>query len=153
MISKLIHLARIRRNEQGSVVIETAFILPILVMLCLGGFEVSRLVSRNNELQVAVAEAAAIALAKLPETQDDIDDLEDIIEASTGLDDANVTLTRKFRCNIDDELTSNDSCDDASAVISEFVEITVTDWYSPIWTDFGVGSTVNYDFTRRVQIS
>ena len=153
MIRHLANFARLKRDEHGSVVIETAFVLPILVMLCLGGFEVSRLVSRNNELQIAVAEAAAVTLARLPEDQDDIDDLETIIETSTGLDDANVALARKFRCNSDASLVDDITSCATDAVISEFVEITVTDWYTPIWTDFGVGSAVNYDFTRRVQIS
>nr|WP_282098846.1 TadE family protein [Qipengyuania sphaerica] len=147
-------IARVRKDEEGSVVIETAFVLPVLLILGLGGFEVSRLVSRNNELQIAVAEAAAVVLASLPEDQADIDQLEDIIEASSGLADSNVTLAKKYRCNADSSLVANvSSCTDPTAVISEFIEITISDWYTPIWTDFGIGDQVNYDFTRRVQIS
>ncbi|MXO48514.1 pilus assembly protein [Erythrobacter vulgaris] len=140
-------------DRNGSMVIETAIVLPVLIMLCLGGFEVSRLVSRNNELQIAVAEAGSIVLASLPEEQSDIDKLEEIIETSTGLPPDKVTLAKKYRCNSDASLVVDITTCPTGAVISEFVEIEIADWYTPIWTDFGVGQTVNYDLTRRVQIS
>lgn len=154
MIAALHKLAAIRRDEEGSFVIETAIVLPVLVMLCLGGFEVSRLVSRNNELQIAVAEASAIALASLPEDQDDINMIEDIIESSTGLDDSKVAISKKYRCNSDATLVpAVADCTDPNAVISEFLEITISDWYTPIWTTFGISGQMDYDLTRRVQIS
>lgn len=153
MISALRKFAARRDDQQGSVVIETALVLPVLLILGLGGFEVSRLVSRNNELQIAIAEAGAIVLASLPDDQADIDLLEDIIESSTGLGDANVTLAKKYRCNSDASLVTDIESCATGAVISEFIEISVTDWYTPIWTKFGVGRQVDYDFIRRVQIS
>ncbi|MBX7461081.1 TadE/TadG family type IV pilus assembly protein [Qipengyuania huizhouensis] len=146
-------LKTVAGDRKGSMVIETAIVLPVLVMLCLGGFEVSRLVSRNNELQIAVAEAGSIVLASLPEDQSDIDKLEEIIETSTGLPADKVTLVKKYRCNSDASLVVDLSTCPTGAVISEFIEIEIADWYTPLWTDFGVGNTVNYDLTRRVQIS
>lgn len=154
MIAALHKLAAIRRDEEGSFVIETAIVLPVLIMLCLGGFEVSRLVSRNNELQIAVAEASAIALASLPEDQSDIDLIEDIIETSTGLEDSKVAIAKKYRCNSDATLVAAVAdCTDPNAVISEFLEITISDWYQPIWTHYGISGQMDYDLTRRVQIS
>ena len=94
MMTALRNLAAIRRNQDGTFVIETAIVLPVLIMLCLGGFEISRLVSRNNELQIAIAEAGAIALASLPENQADINRIEAILETSTGLDATNVVIVK-----------------------------------------------------------
>lgn len=143
----------IRRSEEGSVVIESAFVIPLLVLMALGGFEASRVVSRHNELQVAVAEAAAIVLANLPEEQSEYDQIESIIETSTGLAAANVGLTKKYRCNSDASLVSDSTSCPTGAVISEIVEISLKDTYTPLWTNFGFGSAVNYDILRRVQIS
>ena len=63
MISRVSRIARIRRNEDGSMAIETAFVAPILLVLALGGFEVSSMVARQTELQSAAAEAAAVVRA------------------------------------------------------------------------------------------
>ena len=153
MMTALRNLAAIRRNQDGTFVIETAIVLPVLIMLCLGGFEISRLVSRNNELQIAIAEAGAIALASLPENQADINRIEAILETSTGLDATNVVIVKKYRCNSDSSLVTDLTSCATGAVISEFLEITISDWYTPIWTEYGISGQMDYDLTRRVQIS
>ncbi len=153
MIGKLSKFAKIRRNEEGSVVVETAIVLPVLVLMALGGFEASQIIARENELQSAVAEAAAIVLASLPEDQDDLDELELIIEASTGLAADKVRLQKRYRCNADASLTLDVTDCPTGAVISEFVHLNVLDGYRPIWTEFGIGGTVSYDIIRRIQIS
>ena len=153
MINAIRNLCAVRRSESGAVVIETAIVLPFLLLLALGGFETSRLVSRNNELQIAISEAGAIVLARLPEDQADIDRVKSVIVTSTGLDSSKITLEKKFRCNSDASLVADITSCPTGAVISEFIEITIADWYEPIWTNFGVGDQVNYDLTRRVQIS
>lgn len=153
MIGRLRRLAAIRRHEQGSVVIETAIVLPVLVLMALGGFETSRIVSRESELQAAIAEGAAVVIATFPEDQDELDTVEDIIETSTGLPDDKVHLLKKYRCNSDASLQSDVSSCPTGAVISEIIQINIWDTYEPIWTEFGVGGTVRYNIMRRVQIS
>ncbi|EDL50335.1 TadE/TadG family type IV pilus assembly protein [Erythrobacter sp. SD-21] len=153
MIRMLRKLAAIRRNENGSVVIETAIVLPVLVLMALGGFETSRIVSRESELQAAIAEGAAVVLATFPEDQEELDTIEEIIEASTGLPDGKVRLLLKYRCNSDASLQADESSCPTGAVISEIIQINIWDTYDPIWTEFGVGGTVRYDIMRRVQIS
>lgn len=149
-LRKLFPLAR---NEDGSVVIETAFVVPVLVIMALGGFEASRIVSRHNELQIAVAEAAAVVLANVPEDQSEFDQIETIIETSTGLPSGKVVLTKKYRCNADASLVDTVADCATGAVISEIVQINIWDQYQPIWTEFGIGETVSYNIRRRVQIS
>ncbi|MBX7526843.1 TadE/TadG family type IV pilus assembly protein [Qipengyuania vesicularis] len=153
MISRMFNFARMRRDENGSVVVETAIVLPVLIMMMLGGFEASRIVSRENELQIAIAEAAAIVLAAIPEDQADLDAVELIIESSTGLPAGKVRLQKRYRCNADATLTLDITTCPTGAVISEFIHLNVWDSYTPLWTKFGIGKTVDYDIRRRIQIS
>lgn len=146
-------LGALRKSEAGSVVIETAIVVPVLGVMALGGFEASRIVSRNNELQIAIAEAAAIVLANAPDEQSELDQVESIIEASTGLPPGKVQLTIRYRCNSDYTLNNSITDCPTGAVISEFIHINVWDKYEPIWKDFGIGDTVSFDIRRRVQIS
>lgn len=153
MIPPLPLLQAIRRDTAGAAVIEMAVALPVLLSLCLGGFEASQIVARNTELQSALSEAEAITLAKLPQNNAEVDTIEDVIEASTGLADDKVTFVRKYRCDTDADMVDDASTCNSSAIIAEFLQITVVDTYTPIWTDFGIGSPVNFNFTRTVQIA
>lgn len=146
-------LGSFRKNETGSVVIETAIVVPVLAVMAFGSFEASRIVSRHNELQVAVAEAAAIVLANTPDEQSEIDTVEEIIETSTGLPSGKVRLEIRYRCNSDASLVTDITLCPTGAVISEFIHINIWDTYDPVWKDFGIGDTVSYDIRRRVQIS
>ena len=153
MTRSLRNIFAIARDERGSVVIESAFVIPMLVLMALGGFEASRIVSRENELQIAIAEAAAIVLAAIPEDQADLDAVELIIESSTGLPAGKVRLQKRYRCNADATLTLDITTCPTGAVISEFIHLNVWDSYTPLWTKFGIGKTVDYDIRRRIQIS
>lgn len=141
------------RDKKGAVVIEAAFIIPILGTMALGGFEASMIVSRQTEMQSAAAEAVAATLARVPDEASERNALEAIIESSTGLAADQVTLDQKFRCNSDPDLLDDTTTCGDTAVISEYVVINMTDSYTPIWADFGIGNTINYDITRRVQIA
>lgn len=149
----MMRLREFLRDAAGSVVIETAIVLPVLGTLALGGYEVSMIVSRHNELQVAAAEASAIVLARPPEDQAERDSIKDVVEASTGLADSNVTFAYKYRCDTDSALVDSSGSCGANDVISEFIIITMRDSYTPSWTEFGVGNTINYNVERRVQVS
>ena len=120
-------LSNLRANESGSVVIETAFVAPILAILGFGAFEASMLVSRHNELQVAAAEAAAIVLARPPEDQTARNTIEGIVESSTGLAADKVSFALKYRCNANTTLVNSDTACGSSDVISEYIVVTMTD--------------------------
>lgn len=144
---------RIREETAGSVVIESAFVIPVLAILALGGFEASRIVSRQTELQTSASEAASIVLANPPDDAAQRDVIEDVIEASTGLEDDEVTLQLKYRCDSSTSLVDSASVCGSTDVISEFIMLTITDVYTPIWVDFGISGPVNYNVSRRVQVS
>lgn len=151
MIRALASIASFRRNDDGSMAIETAFVAPILLVLALGGFEVSSMVARQTELQSAAAEAAAVVRAVAPETSAEMTTVRDILVASTGLTNEDVTITPVFRCGITSAyVTTADSC--GSDVEYKFIRVDITDTYTPVWTKFGITSGFDYNISRTVQI-
>lgn len=146
-------LAALRANCAGAVVIEVAIIAPMLVLLSAGAFEASSMVARQSELQSAVSEATQIVIAASPETQDELDAIEDVVEESTGLADGKVTLTPKFRCGTAATLVSaSGTCADP-ATESAYIQIEISDTYTPLWTSFGFGSDLDYSIDQTVQVS
>lgn len=141
------------RDTRGSVAIETAFVVPFLATLVLGGLEVSKIVSRQTELQTAAAEAAAVVLARSPDEASERETLESIIEASTGLPANKVTMQLKYRCDTEEDLIDSPTGCSSSAVVSEFIIINMRDSYTPTWTEFGIGGPLRFNVSRRVQIS
>jgi hypothetical protein len=121
--------------------------------MALGTFEVSNMVSREQELQGAANEATEIILAAAGGSGVSSSDLEDIIETTLGLADSNVTLAPLFRCDAATTTTTDSTSCNPAKPIYEYVRLTVTDTYNPTWTQFGVGSPVNYNIVRTVQIS
>jgi Flp pilus assembly protein TadG len=145
-------LSRLRHDQHGSMVVETAIVVPVLAMLSLGAFDASRMIARQTELQQAVAEAAQIALASVPDTQTERDTIKSIIRTSTGLAATNVSVTARYRCGTATTLNTTNTCG-ASSAVSTYLRIAVTDTYTPVWNDFGVGSAMHYNVTRMVVIS
>lgn len=151
MIAALARIARIRRNEDGSMAIETAFVAPVLLVLALGGFEVSSMVARQTELQTAAAEAAAVVRAVIPETAAERTTVRDILVTSTGLTNDQVTISEVYRCGTTNVyVTIINSC--VGGTQYKFIKVELTDTYAPVWTKFGIASGFDYNITRTVQI-
>ena len=152
MMAVLRLLAHLRHETRGTMVIETAIVAPVLVMMSLGAFDASRMVARQNELQQAVAEAGQIALASKPDTQAKRDTIKSIIRTSTGLAASNVTVTNEYRCNATATRVATNTCAGGDTVTT-YLKIVVTDTYTPVWNDFGIGSALNYSLTRMVIVA
>lgn len=152
MSGALRHLLSLPGDTRGNMIIESAFVVPILLVLSLGGYEVSNVAARHSELRAAASEAAALVLSTEPQAGDDFSTIEDIVEASTGLDDADVILAERYRCGTNASLTANPSDCGSSDVVSTFIVLTMNETYTPIWKDFGIGSDVVLNTQRRVQI-
>ncbi len=143
---------KLLRDRAGSMAIETAFVVPVLAMISIGAFETSTMVARQTELQTAADEAAQIALVAPPTDQSAQNKLEDIIEASAELADNKVAVSRKYRCGIDDGLVNNANQCAESDPITGYIQIDMTDTYTPVWTQFGIGSAIEYNVTRTVLV-
>jgi len=146
-------IPRLARDKRGTMAIETALIAPLLATMALGTFEVSQMVSRQQELQSAANEATEVILAAAGGSGVSSSDLEDILEATLGLPDGNLTLTQVFRCDAATSTTNDKTTCDQSQPIYEYAVLSITDTYTPAWTHFGIGSPVNYNVVRTVQIS
>jgi Flp pilus assembly protein TadG len=145
--------ARIIRDSAGSMAIETAVVAPVLVLMGLGTFEVSSIVSRQHELQTAASEGEIIALAAAQGATTDIDTIKEIITVSIDVGEDDVDVSRFYRCNASTTtVTAADSCNEDD-IVSSYIAIEITDTYTPVWTSFGVGSPVNFSVERTVQLS
>ena len=150
-LARMIRRARLRQDEKGSMAIETAFVIPCLLTLALGGFEVSTMVARQTDLQSAAAEAASIVRATVPETQAERDTVRDVLASSTGLDSSQITITEIYRCGIATNYVINsDIC--GGDIKYKFIRVDLTDSYVPTWTEWGLGSGIDYNISRTVQI-
>jgi len=138
------------RSREGVVAIEAGLVIPLLALLSLGAFQVSGIVARQSEIQTAAAEAAAIALATDPDTAEEQATLKAIMMTSTGLPADKVSVTESFRCDSDPvSVPSIAQCNQGDKV-SSYLTITIQDTYEPIWTQFGVGSPMQFNVSRRV---
>lgn len=164
MMRALARLPRMGRDERGSMAIETAFVAPVLLMLALGGFEVSQMVARQTELQSAAAEAAAVVRAVAPESDSERATVRDIVATSLcGNTDPTVTdgaatcgttsvrVNSVFRCGSTTSYTTDESAC-SGGVTNEYIQIRVTDSYVPIWANYGIGSGFDYDVDRTVLV-
>lgn len=140
------------RDDRGTMAIETALITPLLATMALGVFEVSNIISHEQQLQSAASEASEIILAAAGGSGISSADLEDIIEASLNLNDSQLVIADKYRCGTATTLSSTPPTCTGQQIYS-YVELTLTDTYSPVWTHFGVASPVNYTVVRTVQVS
>jgi len=151
-------LSALLRDNRGTTVIETAIVAPVLVMLSLGAFEASSIVTRQSELQSAAAEAVAIVMAATPETQAQVDEIQAAVENSSGLAPEDVDFTIKMRCGTETTLVDKTNLDDDTVSCGDedlqswFLQISMSDHYTPTWTSFGVGSPLDYHVQRLVQL-
>ena len=151
MIRRL--LALLRDDERGAVIIETAIVAPVLALLGLGAFQVSQVVARQHELQTGADDAASMALAGWDSDTGDTNVIKEVLKRTLSLSDSEVTITPKFRCN-SDTVYVNARADCASdAIVTTYLRIELTDTYTPMWADFGVGEPVVYDVERTVLVS
>jgi hypothetical protein len=140
-------------DDRGGMVIETAIVAPVLALLSIGAFQVSMAVARQSELQSAAQIAGAIVLASNPDTEAEMITLKQVIMEETRLNADQVSLTKVYRCNSDAAFVSGGNICSDDAEISTFVRITMTDSYTPQWTQLGMGGPIGYRVTRTVQVS
>jgi Flp pilus assembly protein TadG len=147
-------LNRLLADQSGAMAIETAIVAPILLVLSLGGVEAGSMVARQSELQSAAAEALNIVQATTPETESERTAIKNVLRASTGITATNgVAVVEIWRCGTATTFERDQAADCGSAAVSTYVEITLTETYTPTWTAFGIGSPLTYNVVRQVQIS
>jgi alkaline phosphatase len=141
------------RDERGSMVIETAIIAPFLAALALGSFDVSMMVAREQQLQSASNEATEIILAAAGGSGVSSTTIEQMLETSLNLPTDHVVLTPLYRCGTTATTSTTKPTCPGGKQLYTYIKLTVTDSYTPLWSKFGVGQTINFNIQRTVQIS
>lgn len=144
-------LQRLLADKRGTMVVETALVAPVLILMAIGGFQVSDLVARQHNLESAAAMAEQIALAAKPDSQTKINTMKSVISASTGVPAAHIQTSFIYRCGTTTATQNNNNCGTDPAWT--FVQIVLIDTYVPAWTHLGIGSNVALRVSRTVQIS
>lgn len=142
----------LHRDIAGSVVVETAIVAPVLVTLGLGAYDASRMVARHSDLQAGSTDVEGIVLAVSGGTATDTTKIKTAPMNSLSLPSNKVSVSKVYRCNAESSLSSTDDCDD-NHVTATYVQITLTDSYTPTWVKFGIGSAINYSVVRTIQVS
>ena len=145
-------LARLGGNADGSMALETAIITPVLAAMALGAFDVSMMVSREQHLQSAANEASEIILAAAGGSGISSNDLDTVLESSLQLQ-GKIALSMRYRCGTSTTISSTPPTCPTGHQMYSYVQVTVADSYTPLWTSFGVGNAINYSVTRTVQVA
>jgi hypothetical protein len=143
-------LDRLRRDIRGAMAVETALVAPVLALMGLGTYDVSNIVAKQQDLQSGASEATEIVLAAAGGTGVSSDKLKEIISASLGVDPSKVDIEQRFRCDDGDLVAEMPACSGGKPIY-QFVQLTITDTYTPLWTNFGVGGPMDFSVVRTVQ--
>ena len=137
----------------GAMAVETAIVAPVLALLSIGTFEVGTMVSRQQELQSAASEAESIILGGA-RTELDLAVIEEVIEASMDLKPQQVSLEPRWRCHdtAGPLVKVESACDEEIGPVYNYVLLQLEDRYNPVWTNFGVGSGIDYNIDRTILI-
>lgn len=143
--------ANILRDETGAIAVEVAILLPTLLLMSLGAFEASMMVARQMDLQNAAAEASQIALAAAPTDAAARATVKSVIVASTGVDASGVQVLERYRCGTTD-LYVSDATTCVTTYYSRFIEIQITETYTPSWAQITGMKPLTYNVSRMVQV-
>lgn len=154
MITKIaLFCTGLLRDRTGSIVVETAIVAPVLVVLGLGAFDLSRMIARQSELQAGSTDAEGIVLAVSTGQATNVSTIKSVLQNSLNLPSNKVTVTKIYRCNSETSTSTVSTGCASNNVLTTYVQVTLTDSYTPMWTNFGIGSTFNYNAVKTVQVN
>ena len=143
----------LRRDTAGSVVIETAIVAPVLVLLSLGTFDISRMIARQHELDTAGIDVQGIILAVASGSGTSLSAIKSVIVSSLNVSSDKVTVEQVYRCGTTNSLHTNANVCGGGDKQSTYIRVTITDKVTPFWTNFGIGQAMNLKVVRTVQVS
>ena len=153
---------RLRSDSKGAAAIETALVAPLLILMSVGGFEISEMVARQHELQGGASEATAVALAANQGAETDVGTLKELLVNSLDHSANDVTVTKIYRCDASNTYVSLASACDGDndsgrqhrrKQVSTYVRIELTDTYTPTWSKIGISHPLTYEVERTIQLS
>lgn len=139
------------RDDTGAIAIETAIVVPVLLLMALGSIDYGTTLARQIELQNAMAEASQIALAAAPTDAAARQAVKEVLQTSTGLDADHVSIVERYRCGTTDAYIDN-SDDCGTTPYSRFIQIELIEHYKPVWAMITDADDVNFKIVRMVQV-
>lgn len=152
------------RDSDGSVLIETAFIAPLLILMTLAGVEISSIIAKQTELQTLAANAQQIIISASPENETElvatIEDVKEYIVAESKLTftssdtvtPGQVRVVRRYRCGNNSTRQATYGCANTAQTISSYVVIDMSTNYVPVWVNYGIGHEMTFKVRRAVQV-
>lgn len=145
-------------DQRGVMAIETVVVAPVLALMALGTYEAGTMVSRQQELQSAAAEAEGIILAMSGNEVVVIDHIGIKNVITTSLDPAGtrehleVELEDRVRCGSATDFMAEGATCAEPQIQYHYVVLTISDRYDPVWTRFGISAGMDYNVTRTIQV-
>jgi Flp pilus assembly protein TadG len=144
-------LARLRCDTRGTMAVETAIVLSVLLFLGLGATQASEVVTKQSQMQAAASQAEQIIAAKSLTSATQLDTIRDILKTSAGLS-TDPTVEFQYSCATSTTKTTTDgTC--GSNVQWTYVHMRLTYTYTPTWTSFGFGNPITLVVDRTAQVS
>ncbi|MEB3414547.1 TadE/TadG family type IV pilus assembly protein [Alteriqipengyuania sp. WL0013] len=137
-------LRRLRRDEAGVGLLELALVAPILMLLCLGMVDVSRLVSAKIDLEQAAQRTTDFALSRRP-TSNNGSYLVTEAAAAAGVPAKDVTVELFLECNGVKQTDFNTACP-AGQAQARFASIAIT---RAVKTQFNWKAFANFGASRQ----
>ena len=116
---------RLRRDDKGVALVEMAMSLPLLMLLCLGMIDISRLVTAKIDLEQAAQRTTDFVLAKRPSSGSTTIYQAEAVSAS-GVEAQNITVTFFLECDGIRQNNFADECADGET-IQRFAFVSITD--------------------------
>lgn len=164
-MAKIPSIARRFFNEdKGSMLIETAFVAPLLVGLTLGGVEVGSMYARQTQLQQIASNSMEIILTAAPKTEAEgattLAQVRTYAASASGLTATTsseptvgqVAVFKRYRCGNNSTRQATYGCSNTTQTISTFIVVYMRANYTPVWVNYGIGRTMEFNVRRSVQI-
>lgn len=145
-------LGKLARDVRGAALIETAVVAPALIMMCIGSFEVATMISKQSRLQSTAELATEIVVISNPDTNAERLAIQNELAASLP-SSAAVQVAFRYRCATEEALTAAKPTGCEEKAVSTYLHVTLYDYYTPVWTSWGIGKPFEYEFIRTVQVS
>ena len=139
-------------DQTGAVLVETAVVAPALIVMCIGGFEVATMVSKQTRLQSTAELATEIVVVSNPDTEAERLAIQNELSQSLA-STASIQVGYRYRCGVESAMTTTPPSGCSEEALSTYLHIQLTDDYVPVWAQWGFGSGFEYDVQRTVQVS
>ena len=154
-------LKRFKRNERGSISVETALVSVFLLSLGIGGVDFGLALERKMDMANAVRAGMQYALVRKP-VAGDMTPIESAVIAAlvNGISSSGTTLTSSMMCKCTDGTIMNClgtgdedlHCADGSQRAA-YVQLTLVEDYGLMWTYPGFGNSLTITETASVRLN